>query len=143
MSTIQYMPSSDTLLTVTITQQAVNVLRQLINAQGWAKGVGDLYTGGKLLAETLPVTDISWVKSEKDILAMTDQERATYLLKDKDWCERTVEVTVSGAETDVIQRAFQYNVGALSKAGKLGCNPTLFELIKAFDIKEAQPETKA
>ncbi len=128
--------STETTLTVTVSQQAINVIKQLVNSQGWAKGVQDIFVGGKLLAEILPAIDISWVKTEKEVVAMTTEERATYLAEDKAWGEKPITLNLTTAEKDAIVRAYLYNIEELVKAGRLGPNVTLYEIARAFDIRE-------
>ena len=128
---------------VTISQQALNVIRQLINAQGWAKSVSDIFTGGKMLAEGLPQLDpLDWIKTEKEIIAMSDEERKEYLAKDKAWGEKKIELALSKDEKDIVVRAFKHNIDELIKAGRLGPNPVLFEIVKTFDIKDDEKKDK-
>lgn len=125
---------------VTLTQQALNVVRQLLNSQGWAKGVQDIYIGGQLLSETLPSLDVSWVKTDKEISLMTDVERKLYVEQDKAWGEKPVALHLSANELDAVKRAYLHNIAELVKAGKLGPHPVLFEIAKAVGVKGDEEE---
>lgn len=128
-------------LSVTITQQALNLARQIVAAQGWAKAIQDIYVGGKLLAETLPALDpLDWVRPDTEIKAMKDKERAEYLAKDKAWGEKKVSFSVTDVERDAIERAFNHFVQTAASAKQLGPNQYLFELIVTFDIKDTPIE---
>lgn len=126
-----------------ITQQALNILRQLVAAQGWSQSILDIYTGGKLLAETLPQTDsIEWVKTDDEVKALSATERAAYHKRDREWGAKKVTVTVTPGERKVIERAFQHFVTTSAAAKRLGPADFLLELIVAFDIKDAPEPAK-
>jgi hypothetical protein len=137
------MPSDPSPQSYTVTQQALNVIRQLLNSQGWAKGVSDIFVGGKLLAETLPSIDISWVKSDKEILVMDEAARKVYLDQDKAWGEKAITLSLTTVEVEAVVRAFQHNISELVKAGRLGPNVTLYEIARTFQIKDAAADAPA
>lgn len=142
MSTTSSLTGSN--LTVIVSQQALNVLRQIVSAVGWPKAphlIQDIYTGGKLLAETFPVLDsIDWIKTEEEIKTMTKEEQTSFFARDKEWSEKQVSFSISPHERDTIERAFQYYVTSAASISKLGPNPFLFELIIAFGIKDELPQ---
>lgn len=124
-------------LTVTITQQALNLLRQIVTAIGWAKTIAQIYIGGKLLAETLPVLEsVAWVKTEKEVTAMTDEQRKAYMETDKAWGEKPYTFTVTSDERDAIEAAFNHFARTAASAKRLGPNEHLYALICAFSIKD-------
>jgi hypothetical protein len=132
--------SSDT-ISVTLTQQALNLLRQIVSNQGWATTILDIYTGGKLLAETLPQLDpVDWAKSDEDIRAMKPKEREAYVARDREWTSKQVPVTVTPVERDAIERAFQHFAKTAASAKQLGPNVYLLELIVGFQIKDKVEE---
>lgn len=134
--------SSTSTLSVTLPQQAIHVVRQLVNAQGWAKTISDIYAGGRFLSEGPQVDDLSWILLPEQLAKLTAEQQEAYLAKDKAWSEKEVTFTVTTTEKELITRAFQHNVDQLVKAGKLGPNAVLFSIIEAFDIKDA-PADKA
>lgn len=134
--------SSNTPPSVTITQQALNMLRQIVGAQGWAKSIADVYQGGKLLTETLPPIDsIAWVKTPEEVNKLPKAEQEAYLAQDKAWVEKPVSFPVTPAARDTIERAFQHFATTAASAKALGPNIYLSELIDAFKIKDAPTET--
>lgn len=140
--TSPYRMATDTSLPppVTITQQALNVIRQLLSSQGWMTNketfIADMYVTGQLLAQTLPPIDISWVRTAEELSKLALDEQKAYLKLDKEWGEKPITLDLSGSERDCIVRAFRHNAKVLLEAGKLGFNPVLFEIVKAFDIRD-------
>ena len=124
-------------LSVSITQQALNVLRQIVSNQGWATTILDIYTGGKLLAETLPQLDsVAWVQSEAQIKAMTAKDREAYVTRDREWTTKEVSFVVTEVERSAIERSFQHFASTAASAKQLGPNVHLYELISSFNIKD-------
>lgn len=127
----------------TITQQALNLVRQLVNAKGWATTIEDIYLGGKLLAKDLPQLEpLDWVKTEAEIVKMSDDERKAYLERDNAWGNKPVEVKLTTAQVAVIKRAFTYFTDESGKAKQLGPNTYLFELIEVLGLCDAKEETE-
>lgn len=136
-------PSGDD-LNVTISQQALNLLHQIVGAQGWAKAIKDIFLGGKLLAETLPPLDsLAWVRSAEQIKAMLPEERKSYLLQDEEWGAKLFTFTVTSSEREAVERAFQHFAATAASAKQLGPNKFLYELIVALSIKDAPLEVDA
>jgi hypothetical protein len=130
--------------TVTITQQALNMLRQIVGAQGWAKSISDIYTGGKLLTETLPVLDsTAWVKTPDLVAKLSKDDQTAYFAQDKAWVEKPFTFAVTPAARDTIERAFQHFASTAASAKQLGPNIYLSELIDAFKIKDAPTADEA
>lgn len=130
-------------LSVTITQQALNVLRQIVANQGWitdpATLVQDMFVSGKLLVETLPQLDsVAWVQSEEEIKAMSPKEREAYVARDKAWTTKQVTFQITEGERLVIQRAFQHFAATAASAKQLGPNVHLFEIISNFKIRDKE-----
>ena len=129
--------------TITISQQSLNLIRQIVGAQGWSKNISDIYVGGKLLVEVFPnLDDLSWLSSEEDIVKMSHEERVAYLKKDKEWGEKKMTFIVTDIEIDVIKRAFRYFANTAASAKKLGPSLYFFELIIAFDIKDSEIDSE-
>lgn len=122
-----------------LSQQAVNIIRQLVNATGWTETITDMVTAGDMLKTSLPKLDpLDWLKTEKEIVEMNPTDRVAYLEKDRAWGEKELTFTLSDEEKKIVVRAFRFNFEQLKKAGKLGPNPVLYEVIKAFGIKDNQ-----
>jgi hypothetical protein len=135
-SSIPVKPSAET-ISVTLTQQSLNMLRQIVANQGWANTIQDIFLGGQLLVQTLPQIDsIAWIKSEEEIIAMPPEEREAYVARDRAWAAKQVPVTVSLLERNAIETAFQHFITTAASAKRLGPSPYLFELINGFQIKD-------
>ena len=131
-------------LTVTISQQALNLCHQIVNAQGWAKTIKDIFLGGKLLAETLPSLDsLAWIRSNAEIQKMTQEEQKAYLVQDEAWGAKPFTFTVTLTECEVIERAFQHFASTAASAKQLGPNKFLYELVVAFSIKDTKEKEEA
>lgn len=125
---------------ITISQQALNLLRQIVSSQGWCRkssGIQDMYVAGKLLVETLPkLEDTSWTKPLEEINKLSPEEKKVYIEKDEAWAAKQVSFTVTSIERDVIECAFNHFSKTAASAKRLGPNPHLFELIISFSIKD-------
>ena len=120
-------------LTIKITQQSLNLVRQIIAGAGWAKTVTDIYIGGKMLADGgLPeLSPIDWVKTPEQISQMTPEQRASYQNQDKIWADTQIELSLSGAQIAVFTKAFEF----FCKEGNFSPNKYFVEIITAFGIK--------
>jgi len=116
---------------IKLPQQALNLLRAHLMQPGWAKTTKEIYLGGKLLAETLPEPDASWVKTDEQIQAMTTEERLAYRAADQAWCTQEVEVELSDAERDICRKCLEKH----SEAGTFGISKYSFRLFDAFGFK--------
>jgi hypothetical protein len=124
--------------TYTVTQQCLNVLKQLINAKGWAETLGEAYVGGKMVEKYLPALDLAWVKTDAEAKAMSADELKTYQAFDKAWGEKPVELTLTEKQAAVVKKAFLHFIGELIKAKGLGPNPVFGEIIDVFGIDPEQ-----
>lgn len=115
---------------IKITQQSVNLVRQILAAVGWAKSVEDIYLGGQMLASAIPEIDLSWVKSGKDLAELTPEEQKAYVRKDRAWCEKVVEFTLTAKQVEVVKKAFK----SLVESGNLAPNSALSEIIEVFGL---------
>lgn len=134
-------PSKSPAIQIVISQQSLNLLRQIIASSGWIrkeKLIMDITIGGKLLGnQGLPLLDsVDWVKPDEEVKAMKPKERAAYLKMDQAWADKEKSFTVSADELDVIKTAFQYQLKALQEAGKLGVNPYLNEIVAALGLTD-------
>lgn len=137
-ATVEATVTDSSSLTVTISQQALNLVIQIVSAQGWAKAIKDIFLGGKLLAETLPEMDsLAWIRPNAEIQKMTQEEQKAYLAQDEAWGAKPFTFTVTSAERDAIERAFQHFASTAASAKQLGPNKFLYELVVAFSIKDA------
>ena len=124
-------PSPSDPNSVTVTQQALNLARQIISAVGWAKSVDDIYIGGKLLAETFPENDsLDWIKPDEEVRLMTKAQRQAYVEKDRKWASTLKTFAVSEKEKAAFKKAFEH----FASEGKLGPNEYISELIVAFKL---------
>lgn len=120
--------------TYTISQQALNVVRQLLNAKGWAETLGEAYDGGKLVSKYLPELDLSWLKTDDEVRALKAAELKTYQAQDKAWGEKQVEVNLTDKQAALVRKAFLHFIDELIKAKGLGPNPVFAEIVDAFSI---------
>jgi hypothetical protein len=116
---------------IKLPQQALNLLRAYLQQPGWAKTTKEIYLGGKLLAETLPEPDITWVRGDDQLQAMTREERQAYRAADRVWCEQEVELELSDQERDTCRKAIE----KLTEAGTFGVTKYSFRLFDAFGFK--------
>jgi hypothetical protein len=112
-------------------QQSLHLLRSILATPGWAKTTKEIYLGGRLLADTLPEPDTSWVKVPAQLQAMTTEERTAYRAQDKAWAGTEVEIEISDAERDICRKAIE----KLSETGELGTSQYLFRLLEVFGFK--------
>ena len=144
-------PAPSTTTSVKLSQQSVNVLRQIVAAVGWAKSYQDIYVGGQLLSEThgLPTLDSTdWVKTPDEVKAMKPAARAAYLKTDQEWGAKVVAFSVTETQGTVIKKAFDHFMTELVKVQKLGPSAQLNEIIDGFkwevtDAPIVVPEAKA
>lgn len=130
-------PTNPTVPTIEIklSQQALNVVRQTVNAIGWATTISELTTGGDLL-KVLPRLDpTDWVRSEEQILKMDAEEQAAYLKRDVAWGSKEVVFTLTAEQKEAAAKAVAHWMEAALKAKKLAPAGWLTELIEQFDIK--------
>lgn len=117
--------------TIKVTQQSLNLIRQIVAAVGWAKTVEDIYVGGQLLDAVLPEPDpIDWVKSVQELAALSPAEQKAYQRKDKAWCDKVIEFTLTARQVDTFKKAFEN----LVTEGKLAPNKYLSEIIVTFGL---------
>ncbi len=115
-----------------ITQQALNLVKQILAATGWAKSITEIYLGGQLLADGLPTIDpVDWVKPDVEVRAMTKAQRATYQKRDEEWATKSVALELTPKQIEVIKTAFTHFVST----GALGPNTYLSEIIRVFGFK--------
>lgn len=116
---------------ITLPQQSLNLLRQLLSEPGWCKTTKDLYLGGRLLAETLPEVDTSWIKFPQELAMMTSAARAAYFAEDKAWSAQPVEFEISDSERDAIRCCIE----KLTESGVFKPSRFAFKLIEQFGFK--------
>lgn len=123
---------------VTLSQQGVNVARQIVNAIGWAKTVEDIAIGGELLVRVFPTLDPidDWIKTDAEVKKMTPTEAKTYLEKDRAWGTKPCAFTMTDKQKAVVVKAFKHFVEESANAGKLGPSEWLTELIGVFGIAD-------
>lgn len=88
---------------ITLPQNSINLLRNCLGMLGWATEIKYIHFGGQLLAETIPEADMSEILSSQEIAQLSSIERKRYLSIDKEFCERTVTITISESERDTIK----------------------------------------
>ena len=130
--------------TYILSQQAVNLVRQLVNAKGWATTIEDIYIGGKMLVKDLPQLDpLDWLLSEDKILKLSPEERVAYLAKDEAWGQKPFAFDLADKQVDIVKRAFKFFVEESGKAKQLGPNPFLFEIVETFGLMDEGKDNKA
>lgn len=116
---------------ISMSQQGINLLRQILNAEGWAKTIDDIYIGGKLLDQVIPeLDDLSWVKTPAQLAALSESDREAYLAADKAWVSTIKEFDMTAKQVAATKRAFE----TLTSTGKLGPNRHLSEIIETFGL---------
>lgn len=124
-------PAAGTGDAFTITQQGVNLLRQVVASTGWAKSIDANYLGGQILADVLPTLDSTdWVKTPAEVNAMTKAQRAAYTKRDEEWGAKPVEIRLTSKQQDVIKQAFEH----VASQGALGPHAALNELFRALKL---------
>ena len=119
----------------TLTQQALNLVRQLINAKGWAETIEHIYQGGKMLAKDLPQLDpLDWVRSNEQLQQMSKEEQEAYLAQDLAWGQKPCTFELSTKQVEAVKLAFNYFINESGKAKQLGPNVHLFEIIEVFGL---------
>ena len=121
--------------TYTVTQQALNVIRQLLNAKGWPETLAESYDGGKLVSKYLPELDpIDWIKTEAEVKTFTPDEAKAYVAKDKAWTDKACALSLSPKQVALVHKAFLHFVGELIKRKELGVSTVFNEIIDVFGI---------
>ncbi len=124
-----------------VTQQALNAIRQFVNAQGWPTSLSEAYDGGRLVTKHLPELDpIDWVKTELEVNALSATDRAAYQARDKAWSIKQVELSLTPKQVAIVKRAFTHGIAELVKVKRLGPNPAFNEICDVFGI---DPDAKA
>lgn len=122
----------------TVSQQSLNLVRQIVSAVGWSKSIDDIYRGGKMLSENgaLPeLSDTSWTKTNEEVMAMDVETRAAYQKQDKDWASKPIILSLTDKQTDIIKRSFNHFVETAAKNNQLGINQYLNEIIEVFGFQ--------
>lgn len=126
---------------ITLTQQAVNVLRQQINSIGWAKTIEDISIGGELLSKVIPKLEpTDWVKTPEEIQKLKPEELRVYVAKDQAWGAKPLTFVLTVEQRAVAVKAFRYWVEEAGKAGKLGPSEWLTELIGVLGLSTTEKD---
>lgn len=134
MATIPKTPPP-TSITVKLTQQSLNIVRQVVNALGWPDSHYAMHVGGHLLThpEGFPKLDpIDWVKGEDEVKAMTPAARAAYLKQDVKWTTKEVTFTLTEAQAAIVKKAYDWYIAESIKARRAGPSQYLMEIEAAF-----------
>lgn len=116
---------------IRLPQQSCNLLRAALNAPGWAKSPKEIYLAGKSLAETVAEADITWIKSNEELLRLSPEEIALYRCKDKAWCNQELELEMSDAEYQNCHHCLE----VLAGLGQIPPSKFAFHLFAAFGHK--------
>ncbi len=116
---------------IILPQQSLNLLRGLLAQPGWAKTTREIYLGGRLLVETLPEPDTSWILAPEAVAALPAGERATYRETDKAWCAVPIEIEISDIDRDLCRKVLEKTV----EQGALGASKWGFLLFREFGFK--------
>lgn len=129
---------------VTLTQQAVNALRQMVNAIGWAKTIEDITYGGQLLSAALPELDpVDWVKTAEEQQKLTAAERKAYIEKDAAWGGKPTTFPLSAPQQAAAVKAFRFWVDEAGKNGRLAPATWLTELISVLGVDASEDSSDA
>lgn len=129
------MPTTTT--SFTVTQQTLNIIRQLLNAKGWPETLGEAYIGGKLVTKYLPELDPidGWVKTEEQLKALDAAELAAYRKRDDEWATKPVVLELTEKQVAAVVKAFRFFVAELLNAKQLGAAPFLTEIVDVFGLE--------
>ncbi len=117
--------------TVTVTQQALSLIRQIVAATGWAKTIDEIYRGGQLLSDVLPELDpTDWAKTPPEVAAMKPAAREAYQKRDREWVNKKIVLPLSTKQIESIKTAFNH----VASTGALGPSPYLTEVIVALGL---------
>lgn len=116
---------------ITLPQQSLNLLRTFLQQPGWAKTTKDIYVGGRLLCETLPEPDVTWVKTQEAVDGLTADQRKAYRETDQAWCATPIDIEVTDGERDCCRKAIE----KLVEQGAVGSSKWCFKLMDAFGFK--------
>jgi hypothetical protein len=120
----------------TISQQALNVLIQLINAKGWAETLQDAYIGGKLVTKYLPALESTeWLLTNEQLSKLSAEELAAYRKRDEEWGAKRVTFQLTAKQLEATHKAFKHFIGELIKNKALGPLPVFNELIEELNIE--------
>ena len=114
---------------ISITQGALNLLRNLLAVPGLEKTPAEIYIGGELLVVVLPEADVSWVKSPEQLAKLGEKETKEYLQKDAEWSAVIVDLELTDRQRDNI-RSRLAKVPEL--APQIGFSKQRFEVYKLF-----------
>lgn len=114
---------------ISITQGALNLLRNLLAVPGLEKTPAEIYIGGELLVVVLPEVDVSWVKSPEQLAKLGEKETKEYLQKDAEWSAVIVDLELTDRQRDNI-RSRLAKVPEL--APQIGFSKQRFEVYKLF-----------
>lgn len=128
---------------ITLTQQAVNALRQMVNAIGWAKTIEDITYGGQLLSAVLPELDSTdWVKTAEEQVKLTAAERKAYIEQDAAWGSKELTFSATAPQKAAAVKAFKHWVDEAGKNGRLAPAGWLTELIQVLGVSSDEGDAK-
>jgi len=120
---------------IVVTQQTLNIIKQLLNAKGWPETLSEAYIGGKLATKYLPeLDDLSWVKTGAELEKLTPAELTEYRKRDEEWGAKSITLSLAPNQVNAITKAFKFFVAELLKNKQLGAAPFIMEIVDAFDI---------
>lgn len=125
-------------VSLTLSQQAVNALRQMVNAIGWAKSIEDILYGGQLLSTGLPkLESTDWVRTAEEQAKFTSAERKAYIVQDAAWGSKELTFGLTPSQQDAAVKAFRHWVDEAAKNGRLAPAEWLTELIQVLGVTPA------
>ncbi len=119
---------------ITLPQQSLSLLQQALSTQGWATTLQDIYIGGQILTEVLPILEIRvfdfphGTKLE-DISAEKIKE---FQKLDEIWANKSVSFELNKKQEECIKKC-------LKETGKnlpINIFGFTFKLLNTFNVKE-------
>jgi len=111
-----------------LTQQALIFLRSCLAVTGWVKTTMDMFNAGRLLTQ-LPEPDVSWIRSDADLLTLSAAERADYVAFDRDFAAKIVTFELTDKDRDLVRECLKSSISRIPP-GKF-----TYELFKTFGFE--------
>lgn len=117
---------------ITLLQQSVNILRQLLSAPGLAKTPADVYLDGELICIAIPEVEFKGSMTDEELSFLSSADKMAYLTKQKLWSDEELSFELTDKQRDRVR-------DRLAKALELVKAPNnkyMFSLYKTFGFNE-------
>ncbi len=88
---------------LTLPNQSINVLRQLLGIPGVSKTAQEIYQDGELLCVVIPEPDTKWVLSYEEKMKLSVVVLKEYVARDEAFAAAEVEIEVTEKQRDRIK----------------------------------------